>query len=294
MKRFAYVAGCVMISAAAAALAAAPAGDAAPVTKRAARAAQAAPAKVAAEVKAAAEAPVTPVAGLNAAQIIEKNVAARGGLAAWRAVNSITMSGQMDAGGKSNARLPFVMTLQRPNKSRLEIQFQNQAAVQVFDGAQGWKLRPYMNRDEAEPYTPAEAKLAGATAELDGMLIDYAKKGTKVELMGAQAVEGKNAYKLKLTLKDGTQRHLWLDAASFLEMKVDGDPRKMDGRMRQVAIYYRDYKAEKGLAVARVLETVVEGVNQASKINIETVAINQPVDEALFAKPQLIAKVAGK
>jgi hypothetical protein len=237
---------------------------------------------------------VTPVTDVSAAQIVEKNVAARGGLAAWRAVSSIAMLGQMDAGGKQNTKLPFVMTLKRPHKSRLEIKFQDKTALQVFDGKEGWKLRPFLGRDEAEPYTPTEAKFAAATAELDGLLIDYASKGTKVELVGAQAVEGKNAYKLKLTLQDGTPRHLWLDAASFLEVKVDGDPRKMDGRMRQVAIYYRDYKAEKGLAVARVLETVVEGVNQSSKIYIETVAINQPVDDALFAKPQLVASVSGK
>jgi hypothetical protein len=231
---------------------------------------------------------------MSAAQIVEKNVAARGGLAAWRAVNAITMSGKMDAGGKQNTQLPYVMTLKRPHKSRLEIKLQDQTAVQVFDGKQGWKLRPFLNRDEAEPYTAAEAKSAADASELDGPLVDYASKGTKVELVGAQAVEGKNAYKLKLTLKDGTQRHLWVDAASFLEIKIEGDPRKMDGRMRNVAIYYRDYKAEKGLRVARVLETVVEGVNQSSKIYIETVAVNPPAEDALFEKPQLLAKGSGK
>jgi len=46
-------------------------------------------------------------AQLSAAQIVERNVAARGGLQAWRAVQTMSYSGKMDAGGKQtyNCRL---------------------------------------------------------------------------------------------------------------------------------------------------------------------------------------------
>jgi hypothetical protein len=231
----------------------------------------------------------TAASTLTAAQIAEKNVAARGGLASWRAVSAVTLSGKMDAGGKNEMKLPFVMTLKRPHKSRLELRFDEQTSVQVYDGTQGWKVRPYLNRDEVEPFTPAEAKSAAAWGELDGALIDYAAKGTKIALLGTDSVEGKDAYKLLLTLKDGVQRNLWVDAKSFLELKIDGEPRKMDGRMRNVSIYYRDYRSEKGLSMPRVLETRVDGVKQAHRISIESVVVNPPADETLFAKPQLAA-----
>jgi hypothetical protein len=234
----------------------------------------------------------TPASDLSVEQIVQKNVAARGGLGAWRAVTAMTLSGQMDAGGKADAKLPFVLTLKRPHKSRLELRFEEKTAVQVYDGTQGWKIRPFLNRNDVEPFTPAEAKSAEAWTELDGPLIDHAAKGTKVALEGKDTVEGKGTYKLRLTLKDGVQRRLWLDAKSFLELKVDGEPRKIDGRMRNVAIYYRDYKTEKGLTVARVLETKVDGVQQSHKINIQSVAVNPPADDALFAKPQLASASA--
>jgi len=38
-------------------------------------------------------------------------------------------------------QLPFVMELKRPRKMRFELQFSGQTAIQVFDGANGWKLR---------------------------------------------------------------------------------------------------------------------------------------------------------
>ena len=38
------------------------------------------------------------------------------------------------------------MELKRPRKMRFELQFNGQTAVQVFDGANGWKLRSFLNR----------------------------------------------------------------------------------------------------------------------------------------------------
>jgi outer membrane lipoprotein-sorting protein len=225
--------------------------------------------------------------GLTVAQIAEKNMAARGGKQAWREVKTITMSGQVDVGGKKDTKLPFVMTLGRPNKSRLEIRFQEQTSMQVFDGVHGWKVRPFLGRNEVEPYSPAETKSASASMELDGPLFNYAQKGTKVELLGMEPVEGHNAYKLKLTMKGGEERNLWVDAASFLELKIDGEPRKLNGRPHKVAIYYRDYKTENGLNMPHVLETAVEGVKPTRKLTIEQVKVNPPIDDALFAKPQL-------
>src|SRR5258708_19797977 len=47
----------------------------------------------------------TSVPKLSATQIVEKNVAARGGLQAWRAVKTLSWSGKMDAGGNNRPAL---------------------------------------------------------------------------------------------------------------------------------------------------------------------------------------------
>jgi hypothetical protein len=231
-------------------------------------------------------APLAQAADLTAAQIVDKNIAARGGLQAWRAVNTIALSGQMDAGGKTEARLPFTMSMKRPAKSRLEISFQEQTAVQAWDGKQGWKLRPFLNRNDVEPYTAAETKSAAAAAELDGPLVDYAKKGSRVELTGTETVEGRTTYKLTLTPKVGNKQNLWIDATTFLEARIDGEPRRLDGRLHKVAIYYRDFKPEGGVVIPRVLETVVEGVKGSHKMSIQSVKLNLPLDDGYFARPQ--------
>jgi outer membrane lipoprotein-sorting protein len=224
---------------------------------------------------------------LTASQLIDKNVAAKGGLQAWRAVQTMSFSGKMDAGGKSKTQLPFVLEKKRPRKTRVELVFANDTAVQVYDGANGWKLRPYLGRKSVEPYSPEELKSAAFESELDGPLVDYAAKGNKVELEGVDKVENQDTYKLKVTTKGGQVQHIWLDAGTFLEVKVEGTPRRMDRKMRPVSIYLRDYKSVNGLKVPYVIETAVEGNKDTHKMLIESVAVNPKLDDALFAKPNV-------
>ncbi|KVT60073.1 outer membrane lipoprotein-sorting protein [Burkholderia ubonensis] len=254
-----------------------------------------APDALAASAAGTAQARAASAARMSAAQIVERNVAARGGLQAWRAVNTLTLSGLMEAGGTKNTALPFVMTMKRPHKSRFEVRFNAQTALQVYDGAQGWKVRPFLGRNEVEPYSPAEAKSAAQSAELDGPLVDYASKGSTVQLLGTETVEGHRAYVLKVTTKERAERRVWIDAATFLELKIDGEPRVLDGRPHSVAIFYRDYKKENGVVVPHTLETVVSGVKETRRITIDHVALNQPADDAMFGKPPLtVAKTESR
>src|SRR6516164_2871702 len=121
--------------------------------------------------------------------------------------------------------------MKRTRKLRLELQFNGQTAIQVYDGVNGWKMRPFLNRTDYEPYTADETKAASEQADLDGPLVDYAAKGTIVELAGMEKVNGRDNYRLKLTLKSGYSFHVWIDAQTFLESKIEGTPRRLRRRV---------------------------------------------------------------
>jgi hypothetical protein len=254
-------------------------------------------------------------ASLTAAQVVEKNIAARGGLQAWRAVQTLSWSGKLDAGtgdsiersrrfaSQSQGRLsptsnmgatspakqvqlPFVYEVKRGRKSRMEIEFGGKTAVQVYDGQNGWKYRPFLNRTDIEPFTADEQKSEAQKADLDGYLVDYAAKGTKVDLDGVEKVEGHDAYKLKLTQKDGYVQYMWVDAQTFLDVKVSGTPRRMDGKMHNVVIYQRDFRNVQGLMLPFVLETAVDGYRDTHKVVIEKAEVNPKLADARFTKPQ--------
>lgn len=270
-------------------------------------------------------------AQLSAADIVEKNVAARGGLQAWRAVQTLSLSGNMGAGGNQRAtlslpnvgsmkkvdnrllprrradeaQLPFVMELKRPRKMRVELQFNGQTAVQVYDGNNGWKLRPFLNRREVEPYSAEELKIASMQPDLDGPLVDYAAKGTRIELVGMEKVEGRDTYKLKMTTKNGQANHVWIDAQTFLEAKMEGQPRRLDGTDHPVEVYFRDYQSENGLQIPHVLETRVLPVTKTAlglrdtpvppeKIIIEKVTVNPKLEDSLFSNAAIEVAAKGK
>src|SRR6267143_2727147 len=264
---------------------------------------------------------------LSAVDIADKNVAARGGLQAWRAVQTMSLAGKLGAGGNQRAalpvpspgpggagrksnrqtlasrpaeevQLPFVMELQRPRKMRFELQFNGKTAVQVFDGASGWKLRPFLNRRVVEPYTAEEMKTASMQADLDGPLVDYAAKGTRIELDGVEKVEDRDTYKLKLTMNNGQSIHVWIDAQSFWETKIEGQPRRLDGTYHPVEVYYRDYRPVNGLQIPFILETRVLPLAQKSrgirntpvpveKIVIDKVVVNPNLEESRFSQPEI-------
>jgi hypothetical protein len=150
----------------------------------------------------------------------------------------------------------------------------------------GWKVRPFLNRHEVEPFTSEEAKTAALESELDGPLIDSAAKGTKVDVEGIEQVEGHDAYKLKLTLKDGQVRHLWVDAQNFLDLKIDGTQRRLDGKYHPVSTYFHDYRRVNGLMIPHLLETAVDSVKQTEKIQVESVVVNPKFEDTLFTKPK--------
>ena len=149
----------------------------------------------------------------------------------------------------------------------------------------GWKVRPFLNRNKVEPFTAAEAKSEAGKPDLDGPLVDYAAKGTKVELEAVEPVEGHDAYKLKLTAKSGDVQHIWIDAQSFLDVKVEGAPRRMDGRMHSVFTYQSDFRSVQGVMIPFALETAVDGFRETHKMAIEKVALNPKLDDTLFNKP---------
>jgi outer membrane lipoprotein-sorting protein len=197
-----------------------------------------------------------------------------------------TVAGSEKGEAEKQVQLPFVLQFKHPNKSRLEIEFAGKTAIQVYDGTQGWKLRPFLNRNNVEPFTAQEAKAEAEEGDMVDALVDYAAKGTRAELEKTELVEGHDAYKLKLTMKGGKIRHVWIDAQSFLDVKVEGVQRRMDGRMRDVWIYHRDFRPVQGLMMPFLQETAVDGYPGTHKMVIEKIAVNPKLDDALFTKPK--------
>jgi hypothetical protein len=224
----------------------------------------------------------------TAAEVIERNVAARGGLDAWRKVDTMVWLGHLEHGGKETQRIPFVMTLKRPNLTRFELKEQFNQFTRIFDGAHGWKLRPGADgRPETKAFSPEEVKFARTEFVVDGALIDYQAKGVTADLDGIDTVDGRKAYRLSLKLPSGGERKVWIDTKTNLDIRYDRPATNPLKPGAPVSVYYRNYADADGVQIARSIETGVDagGALAGDKLVIDRVLVNPKLDDGTFAPP---------
>lgn len=223
---------------------------------------------------------------MTVAEIVAKNAAARGGLEAWRKIQTMVWLGHIISAHAAVPSMPFTMEQKRPNKAHFEMHAMNETTERLFDGVQGWKVHPdHGNRPAVEPYSIQELRYAQAAPGLDGPLIDYAAKGYSVALEGVDDIEGHKNYRLSVKLATGEIDHIWIDAKTFLEVRYDRPSDGTLGAARPVSVVYSDYRTYEGLQLPSVIETGVGSGSTPDRMMIERVVLNAPLDDERFSHP---------
>ena len=218
----------------------------------------------------------------TADDIIAKNIQARGGMDKLKSVKTIKTTATMTMGPGMEA--PGIMFQKRPEMARLEFTVQGLTAVQAYDGSKAWQIMPFMGKKDAELMSADETKEMEETADLDGPLVDYKAKGNAVELLGKEKVEGTDAYKLKVTLKNGDVQTEYIDADSYLEIKEE-TTRTVRGTEHNFESSIGDYKEVDGIIFPFAIESGVKGTDQKQKITISKIELNVPADDSIFKMP---------
>lgn len=222
--------------------------------------------------------------------LVAQNIEARGGAEAWQAVSSLRLTGQMDLG--QGMVVPYLLEQKRPGKMCLEFVFDDETAVQCADGKSGWKIAPFRGRMAPEPMTEVELRETADSADLYGLLYDYAARDHDVELIGREPVDGRDTFKLKVTLPRGGVRWLYLDAETALDVKLEA-VRMRDGRERRVDTLYYDWQEADGLLIARRQETLTEGDTESHFLTVDNVTVNPTLDDSRFAMPATLKTANG-
>jgi len=233
---------------------------------------------------AAAAALALPAAAQTVDEIIAKNVEARGGIKTLKAANTVRMAGRMTVGPGLEA--PFVLEQKRPNRMRLDITFQGMTGTQAYDGGSAWMVMPFMGKKDPEKVPDEDAQAFAEQADFDGVLVDYKDKGHAVDLIGKEPVEGSEAYKLKVTMKDGAIRYIYIDAEAYLEIKTEGK-RKIRGSEVEGESSIGDYKEVAGMMMPHAVESGAKGSPQKQKLTIDKIEVNVPIDDTRFVMPEV-------
>jgi outer membrane lipoprotein-sorting protein len=216
-------------------------------------------------------------------EIIAKNAQARGGLEKLKAVKTMRMTATVSAG---SFRAQFVRDNKRDDKVREETILQGLARVRAYDGKTAWQVNPFRGRKDPELISEDNAKSLIVHADIEGPLIDYKVKGHNAELLGHDSVEGTDCYKIKLTLKDGDVRYYYLDADSFLEIKIESES-KIRGALQYTDTFLGDYDQVNGIYFPFAIETGETGSEKREKFTVDKIVLNLLLDDAMFTMPVL-------
>jgi outer membrane lipoprotein-sorting protein len=215
-------------------------------------------------------------------EIIAKNVQARGGADKLKSVQSIKSTATMAMGPGMEA--PGMLIQKRGNLARLEFTIQGLTAVQAFDGKNAWQVMPFMGKKDPELMSGDEAKEVEEMGDFDGPWVDYKSKGNQVELLGKEKIEGTDAYKLKVSLKNGDVQTVYLDADSFLEIKEE-TKRTVRGSEQVIESSIGDYKEVGGIIFPFAIESGAKGSPQKQKLTVTKIELNVPADDSIFKMP---------
>jgi len=224
-------------------------------------------------------------------ELIARNIKARGGIEKIRAIQSLRTSGKMFIGeGSYSVEASYTQMIKRPGMFRGEVGLQGLTSVGAYDGSVGWQVQPFGGRLDPEKLSADDVKGFKLQADLDGPLVDYQAKGNRVEYLGTEDVDGTDAHKLKVTLKDGDIVTIYLDPDYFLQIRVT-----VQSLVRGVEYVEEDdlgnYEQVNGVMLPFSIESGAKGQPKTTKITIEKAEINVPLDAKLFRFPAAPAAV---
>lgn len=220
---------------------------------------------------------------MTADELVNKNVAARGGMDSLQAIKSLRLSGKMIVGG-FGAEIDAVQIYKRPGAYRFEGTLQGMTMVQSYDGKEAWRISPFQGRKDPERTSADDAKELAEQADFDGSWVNAGAKGNKLDYLSTEDVDGTEAHKLKVTLANGDVQYVYFDPDAFLVIRTLKQ-RTVRGVELREETDYSDYEKVNGTFVAFSTSSGNAGDTQRTKFTVDKADANASVDDATFAFP---------
>ena len=216
-------------------------------------------------------------------EMVGKNREAKGGLDRIKAVKTRRMTGRAEQ--SDQPPLTVVVENARPDEIRRDITVAGMTVVRAYDGRAGWMIQPFSGRKDPQLMGEDDLRDLTLDADIDGPLVDYKAKGNNVEYMGHDTVDGDDALRLKVTLKNGDILYYDLDPDTYLEIRRQSQE-FIRGSVKEQVTEYGSYKAVEGVMYPFSMAIWPKSdPTQARTVTIDKVEVNVPLAESVFAVP---------
>jgi len=226
----------------------------------------------------------------TADELVAKNLAARGGAAQLAAIRTIVSKGELRFPG--DFKLAYKETQSRLDGKpgdcavRIDASLQGLTVVQAYDGASAWRINPFEGRRDAEHMGADETRELADQGSIDGALLSARAKGSQVDYLGREDIDGTDAYKLRVSQPDGTVYTYWLDPDALLEIRIL-EHRTIRGAEKETETDLGDYERVGGVYFPFSITSGPKDAPLSEKqvITIASAEANEPVAPDTFAMP---------
>lgn len=206
-------------------------------------------------------------------EIVDNYLNALGGKEKMMALKTVKMEGSMSTQGTD---LTITSTKSHLVGVRLDIDVMGTSNYQVANMTKGSTFWPARGNDAPEEMEPEQYKSYVNQMDVQGALCNYKEKGTTVELIGKEKVEGDEAYNLKITYKNGLVVNYFIDSKSYRLVKSLSKV-NVQGQEMEVSTSYSNYKQNTDGYWFPYSVTQMQGT-----IVYDKISTNIPVDESIF------------
>ena len=216
-------------------------------------------------------------------EIVERHIQALGGREKIDAIHSVVQhleyrEGSFVIPNAFIARMrPYYKTIADPKDKTVEVN-------EGYDGS-AWEY--YSDPGVVVRTVGAAAAAARHGTEIIDSLVDYKVLGTRIEVAGLEPFAGSPAYKLHVTLADGFEKDLFVDARSFLivgdrrsaPIHAFGAPVRSENRIG-------DYRAVNGVLFPYTISEVeIDTGKELNSNTVQSFEVNKTLDPSFFGPP---------
>ena len=227
----------------------------------------------------------------TAEELVAKNIEAKGGMNKIQAIKTFRKTGKFSQQG-FNAQVG--QENMRPNLVRETFAVQGMTAVQAYDGSAGWQIQPFSGKKDPQLMGDDDMRDLLIDSDFDGPLVNYKEKGNVVEYLGHDTVDGDDALRLKVTLKNGDIIYYYLDPDTYLEIRTETQE-FIRGSVRESMTDLGAYKQVAGVYFPfSITSGPKNDPTQRQNITLEKIEVNVPLENAEFAVPASLKQEAPK
>jgi hypothetical protein len=222
----------------------------------------------------------TAASAQSADDLIAKYVEARGGAGRLKAIQTVRIERTIAATFND---IDVVIFKKRPNLYRSEQKPEGSPSTTIRGFADtAWETvnGKTTRREGAGPVEQREVD-----GDFDGFLVDCREKGHTVALEGRARVGADEAWKLKVTMKSGAVRYVYLDPATFLERRHETTVEVAPNRRIETTITFGDWREINGVKFPFAIEEERDAPGQTFVFYTKKIEVNVPLEDAIFRMP---------